>query len=47
VDEKFPCLAQREATLPVHIIVVALNLNSLPDDSVHVSAFVGENGGVV
>jgi hypothetical protein len=36
-----------EAILPVHIIVVALNLNRLPGDSVHVSAFVGEDAGVM
>jgi hypothetical protein len=36
-----------EAILPVHIIVVELNLNRLPDDSVRLYAFGGEDVGVV
>jgi hypothetical protein len=38
---------QAEAILPVHIIVVVLNLHHLTDDASHVSAFGGENAGVV
>jgi hypothetical protein len=46
-DERFPGHAQTEAILPVHIVGLELNLSRLPDGSIHVSGFGGEDGGVV
>jgi hypothetical protein len=36
-----------EAILTVHIIGMALNLSCLPDDTILVSGFGGEDAGVV
>jgi hypothetical protein len=33
--------------LPIHTVGMELNLNHLPDDTIHVSRFGGEDGGVV
>jgi hypothetical protein len=46
-DERLPRLAEAKVTLSVHIVGMELNLNSLPNDAIHVSGFSGEDGGLV
>jgi hypothetical protein len=46
-DERRPCLAEANTNLSVHAVGMELNLNGLPNDAVHVSGFIGEDGGFV
>jgi hypothetical protein len=36
-----------EASIPVHVVGMELNLSRFPDYVIHVSGFVGEDGGMV
>jgi hypothetical protein len=46
-DNGFPRLAQTEAILLVHVVLIQLDLNGLPDELVHVSGFGGQDLGVL
>jgi hypothetical protein len=46
-DERLPCLAEAKTNLSVHVVGMELKLNGLPNDAVHVSGFIGEDGGFV
>jgi hypothetical protein len=46
-DERFMWLAYAGAILSVHVIGMEFNLSCLPDDTVHMSGFSGEDAGVM
>jgi hypothetical protein len=46
-DESLPCLVETKTHLSVHIVGMELNLNGLPNDAIHVSGLIGQDGGTV
>jgi hypothetical protein len=46
VNEKLPCLTQREVIFPVHVRL-KLYLTSFPQDTVHAPVFSGQDSGVM
>jgi hypothetical protein len=46
-DERLPLLAETKTNISVHVVLMELNLNGLPNNAIHVSGFSGEDGRIV
>jgi hypothetical protein len=46
-DERLPSFVETKPHLSVHVVVMELNLNGLPNDVIHVLGLGGEDGGIV
>jgi hypothetical protein len=46
-DEGLPWFTEEKGSLSVDIVRVEFNLNSLPNNGVHISGFRGEDGRIV